>query len=102
DLRLRVPSDVVLCDHDGKLEELLPEAWQSTHLLHPDYSKSFDSCSAEEWRRWVSSGRSRLHEFPPFVRVRTSVWGKHRIEPELQKRGFTGTPSYAYKPESFL
>jgi hypothetical protein len=38
----------------------LPKVWCAEHLLHPDYSKDFTSCTAEEWRRWISSGRSGL------------------------------------------
>lgn len=102
DLHLRSRTHAVLFDQDGTLEQLLPKGGCAEHLLHPDYSKAFTSCSAEEWRRWISSGRSGLQEFAPLGQKRSDIWGRQKIEAELRKRGGTATASYPYKTSSFI
>ena len=99
--RLRESKHIILFDADGTLEALFPDNWCSTHLLHPDYIKSFDSCTAEEWSRWISSGRAGIHTFSPLVQKSSSVWGQHRIEAQLRERGFTGAPYYSYVTNKF-
>ena len=78
DLRLRSRAHAVLFDRDGTLEPLLPKIWCAEHLLHPDYSKDFTSCTAEEWRRWISSGRSGLLECAPLKQKRIGVEGRKK------------------------
>lgn len=102
DLRLRSRGHVVVFDQDGTLEHLLPKSWSTEHLLHPDYAKSFTSCTAEEWRRWVGSGRSGLLEFAPLKQRRIDVYGRQRIEAELRKRGSSSSPTFHYKTSSFI
>jgi hypothetical protein len=98
---LRAAKHAVLFDADGTLEALFPETWCSAHLLHTDYPKSFDSCTREEWFRWISSGRSGLYSFAPLVPIKSNVWNRHQIDNELHKRGFTGTVYYPYVTSSF-
>ncbi|AME28690.1 sacsin N-terminal ATP-binding-like domain-containing protein [Burkholderia sp. PAMC 26561] len=95
DCHVRSPRHVVLVDHDGTLEDMFPENWRSAHLLHDDYSKSLGSCTSEEWLRWISSGRSGLQTFVPFIQTVSTIWGHQNIRAELQNRGFVGT---AYRP----
>ncbi len=99
---LRRRTDGVLFDQNGELEELLPKSWCADRLLHSDYSKAFLSCSAEEWRRWVSSGRAGLLEFAPLKQIRTDVHGRMRIESELRKRGCSTNPTFHYKTSTFI
>lgn len=98
---LRRRTDGVLFDQNGNLEELLPKAWCADRLLHPDYSKNFASCSADEWRRWISSGRAGLLEFAPLRQMRTDVYGRTKIEKELRKRGCSSNPTFHYKTSTF-
>lgn len=102
DRRLRSRNHVVLFDQNGTLEQLLPKSWCAEHLLHPDYSKEFKSCTADEWRRWVTSGRSGLLEFAPLSQKRLDLYGRHAIEAELRKRGSTSAPTFHYKTSSFI
>ena len=102
DLRLRSRAHAVLFDRDGTLGPLLPKVWCAEHLLHPDYSKDFTSCTAEEWRRWISSGRSGLLECASIKQKRIDVYGRQRIEAELRRRGSSSVPTFHYKTSSFI
>ena len=101
DKHLRGAKHIILFDADCTLEALFPESWCSAHLLHPDYTKSFDSCTFEEWFRWISSGRAGIHMFAPLVQASSGVWGRQKIEAQLCERGFTGTPYYPYVRNHF-
>jgi hypothetical protein len=101
DRNLHEVSHAVIFDVDGTLESIFSEKWSLEHLLHPDYSKSFDSCTSEEWLGWVASGRSGLHTFAPLAQVQAKFWGRPKAEAELSKRGFTGTSYYPYSPSNF-
>lgn len=102
DRQLRATSSVVLYDQDGAIEELFPENWCAAHLLHQEYGKSFTSCTSEEWHRWISSGRAGLPEFVPLTHKRPTLYGRHKIEAEVRRRGFGGTLAYPYKTSSFV
>lgn len=102
DRHLRSRDHVLLFDQDGTLEQLLPKSWCAEHLLHRDYSKEFASCSAEEWRRWVSSSRSGLLEFAPLSQKRVDLYGRHSIEAEIRKRGFASVPIFQYSTSRFI
>ena len=67
---------MVLYDRDGTLAEFVPDEWRASHLLHADYAKSFDSCTPEEWLRWIASGRARLQTFLPLIQMHSRVWGQ--------------------------
>jgi hypothetical protein len=95
-------NQTILYDENGSLEDLLPKTVQQTQLLHPDYVASFSSCSQEEWRRWVSSGRSGLQTFAPLVECRTSIHGRSWIESEARKRGQQRELYYAYVTSKFV
>ncbi|MBU4372687.1 MAG: ATP-binding protein [Proteobacteria bacterium] len=101
DRHLRGTKHVVLFDADGTLEALFPESWCSEHLLHPDYTKSFDSCTSEEWSGWISSGRAGIQTFAPLVQTGSTIWGEKAINVELYKRGFVGEANYPYTSKQF-
>lgn len=102
DKHLRSTQHGVLFDKDGTLEGLFPESWCSEHVLYADYSKSYSSCSEEEWLRWISSGRGGLQTFAPFVQREERAFGKRNIEAELRLRGFSNLPSYPYVTSKFI
>lgn len=95
-------QDCALFDEDGMLEELVPESGrESALLLHEDYHSNFFACSAEDWRQWIASGSARVLEFPrPTTRL-LSLWGRRKLEKELQRRGATSEPQYYYVTEQF-
>ncbi|MCL5734826.1 MAG: ATPase [Actinobacteria bacterium] len=93
--------DHVVCDLDGTLESLLPEAWRSRHVLHPAYMADFKSCSIQEWNRWITSGRSGLLSFPPIVASERTVWGRDEIQVELRRRGYRGHVHFPYVTSEF-
>jgi hypothetical protein len=100
--RLRSVENTVMSDRDGTLEALFPAAWASARFLHPEYTRTYTSCSSEDWLRWVSSGRSGLVEFVPLTQTRTNVRRRQGIEEELRSRGFDGPPSYQYVTSNFV
>lgn len=102
DRHLRSIQDSVLFDEDGALEETLPDDWCQKHMLHPDYTKDFTSCTRDEWLRWISSGRSGLHTFVPLLQKRSYICGRKQIENEIRKRGSGETPSYPYVTQDFV
>jgi hypothetical protein len=102
DLKLRPIANNVLFDENGALEELLPETVQKTQLLHADYVANFKSCSREDWLRWVSSGRSGLQTFAPFIQKRNSIYGRQRVTAEAKARGQRQELYYSYVTDSFV
>lgn len=96
DKLLRAVSSVIIYDPSGSLEDLLPEAWCTEHFLHPDYSKAFTSCTADEWSQWAVTSRSGLSRFAPLTKKTTSIYGKAKAIDELVRRGFTGTPYHPF------
>lgn len=94
---LRPINKTILFDEDGTLDLLLPEEWSETHILNPDYMKSFTSCTREEWLRWVSSGRSKLYTFVPFSGTRIRFMTRIKADKELKRRGFQGRFEPRYK-----
>jgi hypothetical protein len=102
DLNIRQSEATILFDRDGTLDQLFTESWVTAHFLHSDYTKSYAACTADEWLRWISSGRAGVLGFVPLVQKRTSFWGRQKIEAEMRRRGFKGTPSYPYVTSDFV
>jgi hypothetical protein len=94
---LRSIDKTIIFDADGTLDLLLPEEWSESHLLHPDYLKSFTSCTREEWLRWISSGRSNLLTFVPFSESKIRYLSRAKADKELKRRGYEGTFEPRYK-----
>lgn len=92
----------VIFDENCTLSGLFPESWCLLHLLHPDYAKSFTSCTSEEWHRWISSGRAGVHTFAPLTEAEKSIYGKEAIKGLLQEFGFNGTPQFPYATSQFI
>jgi hypothetical protein len=95
-------SNTILFDVDGSLEDMLPVNMHARVLLHPDYSRKFQSCTKPEWLDWVNSESSRLRTFAPIVPGHTSLSGKHKIEIEAKRRGLRSQLSYPYTPQIFI
>lgn len=98
---LRSGEDAILFDPDGTLEAFFDSTWCASHLLHEDYSKSYTSCTREEWQAWASSGRAGLLGFAPLLKTRRTVWGRKKIELELSRRGIKTASYYPYVTNNF-
>lgn len=85
-------------DENGEIKDFLPERFRVSHLLHPDYTIHFTSCSRDEWNRWVASGRSGLNTFVPLMSTSNGLCS-YDAEREARKHGFTGAFSYKYKTD---
>ncbi len=101
DNRLRDTDATILGDEDGSLEELLPERWRASHLVHESYWESFNSCTREEWITWISSGRAGLYGFVPMTEVTAPIWGRPRLEEEIRRRGCDDKVWYRYVTHDF-
>ena len=95
-------NDTILFDEDGELKDLLPEARRESQLLHKDYSENFTSCSQDDWKKWIMSGRARIRTFIPLTQKRTAYHSKNKIEREIQRRGFYDDLSYPYVTSHFI
>lgn len=83
----RLADFPVLFDENGELEELLPETKRESHLLHSDYVSNFESCTQDEWRKWIRSGQCGLHTFILPVSVQRSIYGRRSVTDEALRRG---------------
>ncbi len=101
DRRLRPISKTVIYDQDGSLALLLPDEWAEEHILHPDYTKQFTSCTKEEWIAWVESGRAGLEGFAPLKRTSANYWTELQMQKMLHKRGFEKDYYSRYSNPSF-
>lgn len=102
DGRLRFTGEAVVFDQAGTLDDLMPDSWCASHLTHRAYSASYDSCTPEEWAKWVSSGHSGLLGFANLTLLRSSMWGRDKAQGELRRRGFTGDVYYPYVRGKFV
>ena len=101
DSKLRGVDEALIYDPVGNIERLVPESWAVTHLLHEGYTDRFQSCTAEEWQRWISSGRSGLLSCMPIKSTSRLLWGRTTVEREIQGRGVRTSPSYSYRSSEF-
>lgn len=102
DRTLRTIDAQIIHDADGSLELVLPENWGEAHLLHPDYGKSFTSCTKEEWQQWVSSGNAGLYSFVPLTEDRSKYLPRAKLDSELKRRQFSGIFSSTYQSPFFI
>jgi hypothetical protein len=101
DFTLRAAETSIVYDNDGNVERLVPDSWASSHLLHEEYSSQFQSCTSEEWNRWVSSGRAGLLTLMPIQPFHKRLWSRSAVETELRSRGIHNSPTYFYKADSY-
>ena len=98
---LAAAIDGVVIDLDRRLEVLFDEEWVEAYFLHDDYATEFTSCSAEEWRHWVASGKSGLLSFPRLHASRTDYWQKSALKAELASRGLSSALNFPYVTSQF-
>lgn len=94
-------KDCIVADAHNDLDSFVGEDWYKGHVLHEDY-RVLLSCTEDEWRQWVSSGRSGLFTFVPLVQVRNHIWSRHELRETLKARGFDREPYYPYVTNEFI
>jgi hypothetical protein len=98
----RSTKDSILFDADGTLESLLPDTMRESKLLHKDYTRRFQSCTGEEWDKWVTSGRASLRTFVPFVGKVLQPGRRRKLDEELERRGYEGPVEPRFKDPWFF
>ena len=68
-----VANRPLLADIDGSLDQFVDELWYRQNTVHDAYSETSETCTDEEWRRWVRSPASRLRSFVPITSIRKTV-----------------------------
>ena len=91
----------ILFDDNGTLGDLLPEQERLTNVLHASYSEQNNSCSREDWLRWVSSGRAKLLSFIPLKQSNLHFNRRSDLDRHLKQNGFIDLPQHEYKNPSF-
>jgi hypothetical protein len=96
----RRPHQVVADPYDD-IDSFVTSEWAASHVLHEAYSRSFVSCSRDEWQQWLSSGRSGLPTFVPLVEHGQKLWDKQASE-LLTSRGFDGYQRHPYSSNEYI
>lgn len=92
-------ADGMIFDPAGEVEELIPLEGREAKLLHPEYIAKFVSCTAQDWEKWMSSGRSALLGLVPLVSRRRRVYA---IEEEARRRGVHTELYVPYVTQDFI
>jgi hypothetical protein len=101
DLILRSAEEGIVSDESGFVEAIVPDAWANKHILHPDYTKRFVSCTPQQWSAWVSSPASRLHLCVPILAISERPWSRDSVERLAAERGGQKPSRYRYARDSF-
>ncbi len=91
----------LICDPEGKIEELLPNKWAQSHLLHEDYSRPSLSCRREQWQAWVASVNSHLSMFPQLLPRVSRLFGENKLRDFLEKHQGAMPKAYQLKTRDF-
>jgi hypothetical protein len=92
----------IVFDKDDALANLLSVPDGESHVLHPDYSSGFRSCSQEQWDTWVSSDKAGILDFIPLMRCTDRMRTKPEVEEMAKKHDYTENLSYhRFKAETF-
>ncbi len=92
----------VLADVGYHHENLVPEGYVQAYFLHRDYHKNNPTCSSEEWQNWISSNRTPLLNFFPFVETKKSYyWHEEEFIQTLRTRGYSGIIYTPYRTKNF-
>jgi len=96
----RNTSEGIMLD-DGELDQLVPEDWASSSLLHPDYADMNGVCEAGQWRVWSVGERSGLWAFAVLVEQKGRIWSRDEVEHFLRNHGCAPPSRYRYSRPNF-
>ena len=91
----------ILSDIDNDLDMFVDADWYKKNVLHDAYTSPSETCSADEWRRWVLSPGSSLRTFVPLDQITRDIWSRTGLTRDLRRRGFEGKPYFHYKRDNF-
>jgi len=96
-------DEYILFDKDGTLEDLLSDDWRETKFLHEGYSKSFESCSQDEWEQWIMLGYAGLWISVPLEPISEDIEGCDRVRQEANKYDIDLIPvsKFPYRKNNF-
>lgn len=77
----------VVVDLAKDLDLFVDERCYAEHVLHPEYTARFSSCTPAQWNEWITSGRAKLETFVPLRPSRKSLWTQTEIGEFLRARG---------------
>jgi len=86
---------------DGELDQLVPEDWANSNLLHTDYADMKGVCEAGQWHKWSAGERSGLLAFAVFAEQTGRIWSRHEVEHFLRTRGCAPPSQYRYSRPNF-
>ena len=102
DTYLRNVDHGIVIDLSGQIQDIVPESWTEEHLLHDDYFRNFKSCTADTWKQWAASNRSKLHAFVPFTGQPKRIGSRSELEKFLTSREGSKPKEYRYRNDRFL
>ena len=102
DTYLRNVDHGIIIDVGGQIQDIVPESWAEEHLLHDDYFRDFKSCTADAWKQWAASNRSKLHAFVPFAGQPKRIGSRSEFEKFLTSREGSKPKEYRYRNDRFL
>jgi len=85
----RAAEDGIVADVHGDIDRFVDATWYEEHVLHEDYG-SVVSCSQDEWRQWVASGRSGLLTFVPLKSKSERYFSRYSVQQVLDERQWDG------------
>jgi hypothetical protein len=91
----------VVANPNRSVDHLVSAEWGGAHLIHPDYERDFQSCTADEWTRWIDGGKSALLSFVPLKQKHIGIWGRHNITKTLAAHGYLSEPYYHFVTSDF-
>lgn len=92
--------DLVI-DMEGSLQEYVSEKWYERYVLSEKYYEHYESCTKEEWNKWVHSDKSMLSTFFPFSRINQQMYNRGKLEAYLKARGLKRILEYPFKSSNF-
>lgn len=100
-MELSMAANGIVSSIAGSIDELVPEPWAQSHLLHDDYAGGSDTCSAEQWSRWASSEKSRLYRFAHVTSKVTKFSNPQDFQKFLRPRVKNVPTKYEYQSGRF-
>ena len=101
DKYLRNVDHGVVVDETGSIEDIVPTPWAKEHLLHEDYSRNFQSCKAEAWKKWIRTPGSKLLLFVPLIEQKQNLYSRSAVTRFATARGADEPAEFHYRRDEF-
>lgn len=102
DRYLRDTSQKILADIKSNLDQFIEDEWYNQHVLHDDYFRDYISCTSDDFRQWILSGRSELLTFVPLIEIKNQIYGRDKLFPILRERGLKSNPYFPFVTNEFI